>query len=657
VQYLWKNRLLSHVLWLTPIVLLVCVEIVIARPGGGNRYSGGGGSSGGGGGVGDLVFFLIWLCIRFPLLGIPVAIIVLFVMYKGGQNARTFNESRVIRKGREKQETYARNSALDTLIQKDPTFDEQAFLERVKTAVFRLQRAWCQQDIRPVRHFLSDAVFERFNLQIAMQQAKGVKDRMLQSKVLGMDIVQLESDAVFDTVSVRIRATAIDYQVSIKNGQYVSGSKLPEQYTEYWSFVRRPGAKTREGKGLIEGNCPNCGDRLEMNEAVTCDSCGSLIKSGEYDWILAEITQASEWRVKETLEIPGAALLRKADPGFSVQHLEDRVSVMFWRVIEAYRTGNSDPMRKVATDQLCAFFADNMLDYDQKGRRVMPDDAAVGSVETQGIALGKSWDYALVQVRWSAIKTVVSRKGEMIRTGTGASIYTHVYLLRRQHGVISNISRALSSAHCANCGAPASEKRSRACEYCGTTMNSGEHDWVLESIDSPYGERIQQLRSRFGLAEELRSTDSAGSPGVASNPASPPIPGHDVLPGGLEASAWMINVLMADGRIDPKERKLLFAYASARGITQQRIEQLLTQALQGGTIDVPEPGNRQEARAWLVDMTRMALADGSISKEEEQLLIHMGKRLGFSIYDLKQVVIKTRRTMYQEAKSTLRQLS
>lgn len=656
VFWLWKSILSPSVLIVTPLLFLLLIETVSARTGGGNRYSGRGGSGGGGGGIGDLIFLLIWLCIRFPLLGIPVAIIVLFVMYKGGKNARTFNESRVIRKGRQKQETYAHNSALDSLIQKDPNFHEQAFLERVKTAVFRLNKAWCQQDMRPVRHFLSDAVFERFSLQIAIQQAKGVKDRMLQSQILGIDIVQLESDPVFDTVTVRIRASAIDYQVSIKNGQYVSGSKLPERYTEYWSFVRRPGAKTREGKGLIEGNCPNCGDHLEMNEAVKCESCGSLIKSGEYDWILAEITQASEWRVKETPEIPGAALLHNADPGFSVQHLEDRVSVMFWRVIEAYRIGNSDPMRKVATDELCAFFADNMLDFDQKGRRVVPDDAAVGSVETQGIALGKQWDYALVQVRWSAIKSVITQKEETIQTGTGASIYTHIYLLRRQHGAKSNISRALSSAHCANCGAPATEKRSHSCEYCGTTMNSGEHDWVLESIDSPYGERVQELRSRFGQADEVELPNTAlGAGGPGSAP--PPVPGQNLLPGGLEASAWMINVLMADGRIDAKERKLLFAYASARGIPNQRMEQLLTQALQGGTIDVPEPRNRQEARAWLVDMTRMALADGSISKEEEHLLIHMGKRLGFSIYDLKQVVIKTRRAMYQEAKTTLRQMS
>ena len=652
IQGLWKYGLSSRMLWLIPLCISVLVLAVEARTGGGNRYSGGGRSGGGGGGgIGDLIMLLIWLCIRFPLLGIPIAIIVLFVMYKGGRNAQTFNEGRVIRKGRQKQEAYSRNTALDILVQKDAAFDEQEFLQRVETAVFRLQEAWCKHDIRSVRHFLSDAVFERFELQIAMQQAKGIKDRMQDSKILGMEVVQLESDAVFDTMTIKIRASAIDYQVGVKTGQYISGSKQPEAYTEYWSFVRRPGAKTREGKGLIEGNCPNCGDLLKMNETVQCESCGALIQSGEYDWILAEITQASEWRVKETPEIPGAALLRKADPGFSVQHLEDRVSVMFWRVIEAYRSGNSQPMEKVATNELCAFFADNMLDFDQKGRRVLPDDAAVGSVETQGIVLEKDWDRALVQVRWSAAKAVMTKDGKMLHSGTGASIYTHIYLLKRKHGAASNISRALSSAHCANCGAPATENRSHSCEYCGTTMNSGEHDWVLESIDSPYGERIEELRRRFGQAAE------AAPRGGRTAGAAPPLPGEDVLPGSLEASAWMINVLMADGRIDPQERKLLFTYASARGISKQRIEQLLTQALQGGTIDVPEPRNRQEARAWLVDMTRMALADGSISKQEEQLLLHMGKRLGFSPYDLKQVVAKTRRTMYQEAKTTLRQVA
>ncbi len=654
IRYIAQSGLPLRLLWLLPVFLVALAYVVDARPGGGNRYPGGGSS--GGGGLGDLIMLLIWLCIRFPLLGIPVAIIVLFVMYKGGYKTKTFNESRVIRKGRQKQETYARNTALDILTQKDPTFDEQVFLQRVQTAVSRLQQAWCRHDIRPVRHFLSDAVFERFELQIAMQQAKGVKDRMLQSTILGLEVVQLESDVVFDTITVRIQASAIDYQVSLKNGQYVSGSKLPEAFTEYWSFVRRPGAKTREGKGLIEGNCPNCGDRLEMNEAVTCESCGSLIKSGEYDWILAEITQASEWRVKETPEIPGAALLRKADPGFSVQHLEDRVSVMFWRVIEAYRSGSSAPMQKVATDELCAFFADNMFDFDQKGRRVLPDDAAVGSVETQGLVLEDTWDRALVQVRWSAMKAVVTEKGETLHTGTGAEIYTQIYLLKRKHGVVSNISQALSSAHCGNCGAPATEHRSHACQYCGTAMNSGEHDWVLESIDSPYGERIEDLRRRFGQVYAVRPeiieprTAPPGSP-------TPSVPGEAALPGSLEASAWMINVLMADGRIDPQERALLLAYASARGISKQRMEQLLAQALQGGAIDVPEPRTRQEARAWLVDMTRMALADGSISKEEERLLIHMGKRLGFSLYDLKQVVAKTRRTMYKEAKVTLRQMS
>ena len=117
IQGLWKYGLSSRMLWLIPLCISVLVLAVEARTGGGNRYSGGGRSGGGGGGgIGDLIMLLIWLCIRFPLLGIPIAIIVLFVMYKGGRNAQTFNEGRVIRKGRQKQEAYSRNTALDILV-------------------------------------------------------------------------------------------------------------------------------------------------------------------------------------------------------------------------------------------------------------------------------------------------------------------------------------------------------------------------------------------------------------------------------------------------------------------------------------------------------------------------------------------------------------
>lgn len=649
-------RISPHLLYLLPLMLVLLADTVFARVGGGGRYSGGGssgGGGGGGGGAGILIYFLIRLCIEQPLIGIPVTIVVLFFLYKSGTKANGYNQSRVIRKGRQKQEQHAHTSAVGTLQQRDPKFNEQEFLNRVRTAFLRLQKAWCNLDMRPTRHFLSDAVFERFALQIQTMKDQGIRDHMEHISILGMDIVQLQSDEVFDTITVRIRARAVDYRVNIKTGQYVDGSKEPGEFTEFWSFVRRPGVKTLEGKGLIEGNCPNCGDQLSMNEATQCESCGSLIKSGEYDWVLAEITQASEWQVAEAVDIPGVKLIRRSDPGFSVQHIEDRVSVMFWRAMETYRIGKIGPLRKMTTDRFSEFFTKNLLKSNEKGERVIPDDVAVGSVETLGVALEQEWDHVLVQVRWSAVKAVVDTKGHRRQGSAGASIYTHVYVIKRKHGVKSDISKALSSAHCANCGAPATESASNACEYCSTVLNSGTHDWVLDGIEISHSQRVQKLRAQCG-----RPVAGAGAapPPPPGAPVPPPVPGNGGISGGVEASAWLINVMLADGKIDPKERKLIFEYTAARGVPQHQAEQLLSQAMQWGKLEAPEPSSKDEARTWLVDMSRMALADGFVSKEEHQMLLTMGKKLGFSGYDIKHLIAKTKREMYQEAKTNLRQM-
>ena len=42
--------------------------------------------------------------------------------------------------------------------------------------------------------------------------------------------------------------------------------------------------------------CPKCGAPLAGGEMLKCRYCGALVCSGEYDWVLGEITQLEEWR-------------------------------------------------------------------------------------------------------------------------------------------------------------------------------------------------------------------------------------------------------------------------------------------------------------------------------------------------------------------------
>jgi hypothetical protein len=237
--------------------------------------------------------------------------------------------------------------AADALRAADPGFDEARFLARVERAFHTAQASWCAQDLEPLRPFVSDGVFERFSLQIEEQQEDGWRQGMSGTRVGPLSIAHVEPGRHFDTVTVRIPFSADIHRVERETGERIAGSKLPrDQFTELWSFLRRRGAKTLTGEGLIEGKCPNCGAPLTLRQSARCAHCACLARSGQFDWVLAEITQASEWRVVPERAIPGLALLEERDPGFNVQMLEDRASVAFWRKCAADRRAAIDPLTR-----------------------------------------------------------------------------------------------------------------------------------------------------------------------------------------------------------------------------------------------------------------------------------------------------------------------
>src|SRR5207244_13467431 len=121
------------------------------------------------------------------------------------------------------------------------------------------------------------------------------------------------------------------------------------------SFLRRRGVTSKgpDERGLLEGNCPNCGAAVEINQNANCAHCGALLRSGQYDWVLAEIVQESEWTADRRTDLASVAALVARDPDFNLQDLEDRASVMFWRWQAAERTAKVDFIRKIAAPAFC----------------------------------------------------------------------------------------------------------------------------------------------------------------------------------------------------------------------------------------------------------------------------------------------------------------
>jgi hypothetical protein len=360
------------------------------------------------------------------------------------------------------------SASLGALQVRDPQLTEQSIVEHVRPMADILRTAWCAGDMRPARPFVSDGVYSRFQVQLALMRAENRRNVMSEAQVLFTTIEAVEDAAPFDVVHVRLTAQARDTEVPWGAGdaqvQEALARAAVTPYTEIWSLVRRSGAQTKAAGFQVGQACPGCGAPLGGGETVKCRYCGALVCSGEHDWVLAEITQLEEWRPTGARP-PGIEALRAADPGSAAEVLEDRASYLFWKWVEAGRARQATPLRKHASPALLATGASSEWTAGAS-------DVAVGGSEVLGCAVGgpDGFDRVDVAILWSA------------RFG-GSPEYTPrrtVLRLARKTGVQSRLS--MTALLCSACGAPLTESDSSRCDHCGAELAAGDQAWVLEGV-------------------------------------------------------------------------------------------------------------------------------------------------------------------------------
>ena len=584
---------------------LLVAGAALARAAGGGGYSGGspsggggsagsgsaGGSSGGGGGFGLSDLVLVGAFIAFWIVAVA----------RRGRRAQARR-----RAARES----ARQLTADLKDGERP-FDADAFLARAELAFRKVQRAWSQQDLGPVRAFLSDGVHERFQVQLAEQRQLGYRNHLSGVAVHLAEIIEVRSGEHFDAVDVRITASATDSRVRLETLDEIQGSRRRERFVEVWSFLRAKGAAPEGGRGLIENACPNCGAPLGTGPGWRCDSCSGRLRVGPRDWVLAEITQRAEWRSGRGAVVAGAKDYRETDPGFTVQHLEDRASVIFWRKVESDRLGSARCLGSVARPEFLAEHARRLGAVD--GERYFVGDCAVGSLDLHGVLPGEAWDRALVEVRWegSVFDRAASDPPEDTRRRT---VRRSLLVLARRAGTRSDLGRSVDSAHCPSCGAPDTGSEEGACSWCGTVLNDGQRDWLLEEVHPWHADEARVLRAEG-----------------AEPPDGPPHAPR--LPGGTGLLAWAVQVSLADGRLARRERRGLARLASRVGVHPRRAGQLL-EAGRRGNLEPELPASPEEAREWLAELARLAVAGGPLRAGEERPIRTLAGKAGIHAKEL-----------------------
>ena len=583
----------------------------------GGGFGGGGFSFGGSSGRGNLPTPVVFLLV----------IVFLVIASKSVFAERKSRITRTIRKGRKVQEDELRNNSLIKIHQRDKGFQLDVFLSRTANAFLTTQYGWSEQNLKMCRAFISDGVYERFDLYIAMQKAENVRNRLKNVNVLSQEVVCVTSDQHFDTIHVRVGASAISYNEDLDSGKRVSGESAssPIRFTEIWSFSRRPGVQTNPNSSLLEGKCPNCGGKVEIVDRAQCQQCDSVVNSGKYDWVLAEITQDEEWVIPPSVHcVKGWEVLASRDPGLNFQHIEDRASVMFWRCLMAVYFGDLGYAAPILESQAKSVPSKWNL---SSGRFWI--GPAVGVVEVLKCEPGSEedpFDRIHVLVRWSATLGEGSKRNP--HSFQIQRIYSHALILKRRVNAQTNAEQTFSSFGCQNCGASIDIGKTAVCGFCNTPLNDGKRDWVLEDVKH-FDSVAATLKDNQSRLESER---------LFNDPA---------------LLAAMAKMVMSDGELHPRERKLITNMANRRGVKGERLDHILATA-SASTDPIQVPKSPELSRQFMDQLIRAALIDGRITRQEQQILLQVSKRLNWAIADLKHAIARNRSDLFKQSKAIIR---
>lgn len=348
-------------------------------------------------------------------------------------------------------------AAIDKVLKHDAKFDLEAFRTRASEIATRIQHSWCAGDMRDCRRYLSQGVYNRFRLQLKiMRELEKRRNIMADFEIRRFFVVAHSKSGEFDCLTVRMDAAARDIMAKIgrpDDDALRAAKKAPlNPFTEFYSFMRRREATTDHPDRI--DSCSHCGTPFKgEGELNKCKSCGAIAGSGTFDWVLAEITQASEYRG------PGA---RQNLTSASSDRIEDRASFVFWRDIMAALTQNKNYIVRDATDTYLAGELKPQSLYD----------IAVGAADLESFKANSSEAIAKVRIKWSAAAL----------PNTKVRHRQSVITLRAQNTHLNNAGFAEHS--CASCGAPLPETDSIECSYCHSPIQGKNADWLLDSVET-----------------------------------------------------------------------------------------------------------------------------------------------------------------------------
>ena len=477
-------------------LLLACE--VFARVGGGDMF-GGGGSGGGGGGDGDagLLFYLIWLAIEHPTLGVPLLVIFgcywFFRRHLEKKNRLPASAEANFRRnvhGALARTRLRVKSQMASVTQDDPNFSEILFLDFAQMIQVRLLEArGAEGNLEALRPFLDEGSFRELE---ALHKQSKQGGRKIDSVIIGA----IHLSNVLDMGS----AWSLSCSVELNYSEHESGKQ--QDWFARWqlNFERAKGVLSKGPEAIRTLGCPSCGSPLKLDVKGVCAYCDQAVSPGLFHWKLRGAEELlREWRIDRALSLSGHELgsnfptlfdpeldvsvrdFMMRYPGESLGRLKERAQEIFVRLQAAWTSGNWEQARAVESDRVYQVHLFWMDRYRSQGMRNVLEQVEVQDATLVKLDRDAFYEMATLRIRASMIDYTL-RVDELVSgSKSQARVFSEYWTLMRRKGFEPGSDKAASQ--CPSCGAPIKVTMNGRCAHCDAHLSSGQFDWTLAKIE------------------------------------------------------------------------------------------------------------------------------------------------------------------------------
>ncbi len=350
---------------------------------------------------------------------------------------------------------------------------------KVQTSFIEIQNAWQKKDLKPVRKWISDGVYQRYNTQFSMMNKLYQVNKLSNINISNIQVAKTATDGKYQTADIAISFSMDDEFLSEKYPQF-NERFIGDTDTEYWTFIKRQDAQS--GKNLYDNNnCPNCGAPFEnkMGEISRCNQCGTLTNNASYDWVLSEITQADDYTGNKEIENNhGLHELTQNDSLFSVQRIEDVASNVFMQIMNVLSGAPDKKLARFAQPETVT----GILKYKATLGNIVFDrlylnDVTLAAYTIHAERLHLTFNLAVTYQRVQTGQTLKLIDPQMTTRNC------RLVLSKNLKGLTTPAKETVYSYECSNCGAPFDDTTNDVCPYCGSAVIDFDKNWVLTDFE------------------------------------------------------------------------------------------------------------------------------------------------------------------------------